>query len=156
MKHKVKYFLFFLLFIWFLGIFLNVLIPFYEFPAGVYLFGSLCYSHVCHQITEKTIFIMGRPLLVCSRCFGIYTGLIIASLISLFITLNEKLHLKYLILSGIPMILDVILYSVKVYNYSKMAAFLTGFLLGSAGFFYILEAFEKFIAELKSQDRNYN
>ena len=51
------------------------------------------------------------------------------------------------------MLLDVILYSVKAYNYSKITAFLTGLLLGSVGFLYILEAFEKFIVELKSQDR---
>lgn len=79
-----------------------------------------------------------------------------ASFISLFISLKKRLPVKYLIFSGIPMLLDVILYSVNVYNYSKMIAFLTGLLLGSTGFFYILDAFEKFIVEIKSQDRNYN
>lgn len=155
-KLKIKIFIFFLIFIWYTGIFLGLLTPFLKAPAGVYLFGSLCYSHVCHQIPEKTISIMGRPLLVCSRCFGIYTGVLAASFISLFISLKKRLPVKYLIFSGIPMLLDVILYSVNVYYYSKMVAFLTGLLLGSVGFFYILDAFEKFIIELKSQDRNYN
>ncbi|MCU7490213.1 MAG: DUF2085 domain-containing protein [Ignavibacteria bacterium] len=156
MKIKIKYFLFILMLIWFTGIFLNVLVPCVEFPAGVYLFSELCYSHVCHQITEKTIFILGRPLLVCSRCFGIYAGLFAASLFSLFISVKRPLRKKYLIFAGIPMLLDVMLYSVNIYNYSKITAFLTGLLLGSVGFFYILGAFEKFIAELKSQDRNLN
>ncbi|MGE5682144.1 MAG: DUF2085 domain-containing protein, partial [Bacillota bacterium] len=152
MKKNVKYVLFFLIFVWFTGVFLNVLVPFIEFPAGVYLFGELCYSHVCHQISEKTIFIFGRPLLVCSRCFGIYAGLFAASFVSLFFPFRIGLQKKYLIFAGIPMLLDVILYSVKIYNYSKITAFITGLLLGSAGFFYILGAFEKFIAELKSED----
>ncbi|MGE5352198.1 MAG: DUF2085 domain-containing protein [Acidobacteriota bacterium] len=148
--------MFFLIFIWFTGIFLNVLVPFVEFPAGFYILSELFYSHVCHQIAEKTIFIMGRPLFVCSRCFGIYAGLFLASFITLFVSFKKRLQKKYLIYAGIPMLLDVILYSVNIYNYSKIIAFLTGLLLGSVGFFYILGAFEKFIAELKSQDRNLN
>jgi hypothetical protein len=68
---------------------------------------------------------------------------------------KNRLPIKYLFFSCIPMLLDVALHSVRIYNYSKMAAFLTGLLLGSTGFFYILEAFEKLIVELKSQDRNF-
>lgn len=156
MKLKLRAGLFFLLLVWYAGIFLEVLIPYIQAPAGVYFFGELCYSHVCHQITEKTIFIQGRPLLVCSRCFGIYTGLLLASIASFFFSFRRRLPIKYLLIAGIPMLLDVILYSVNIYYYSKITAFITGLLLGSAGFFYILEAFEKFIEELKSQDRNLN
>ncbi|MCR4396200.1 MAG: DUF2085 domain-containing protein [Candidatus Saccharicenans sp.] len=32
------------------------------------------FSAVCHQRPERSFFIMGQPLAVCSRCLGFYTG----------------------------------------------------------------------------------
>lgn len=34
------------------------------------------FSAVCHQLPERTLSIAGVPLAVCSRCVGIYTGLV--------------------------------------------------------------------------------
>lgn len=44
---------------------------------------------------------------------------------------------------------DVIFYSIGFYNYSKIAAAITGFLFGSSVFLYILEALENYIYIIK-------
>ena len=32
------------------------------------------FYNLCHQIAERSIWINGQPMAVCSRCFGIYAG----------------------------------------------------------------------------------
>jgi len=32
------------------------------------------FAHVCHQIPDRSFWIAGQPMAVCSRCFGIYAG----------------------------------------------------------------------------------
>jgi uncharacterized membrane protein len=86
--------------------------------------------------------------LVCSRCAGIYFGGLFSSLLVL-LGLKKNISTKILLLSSIPLILDVILYSISIYNYSNYIALLTGFLLGSIGFIYI----HKSVLELLNKDR---
>jgi uncharacterized membrane protein len=38
--------------------------------AWLYLF----YHPVCHQLSERSFFLLGYPLAVCHRCFGLYVG----------------------------------------------------------------------------------
>ena len=42
----------------------------------------LFFSHVCHQIPERSFFLHGHPLAVCHRCSGIYFGLLLGSMVS--------------------------------------------------------------------------
>ncbi len=35
------------------------------------------FSFVCHQQLDRTLFLEGRPLAACSRCTGIYTGMLL-------------------------------------------------------------------------------
>jgi uncharacterized membrane protein len=89
--------------------------------------------------------------LVCSRCAGIYFGGCFSSLIVL-LGLKKNITTRLLLLSSIPLILDVILYSLNIYNYSKYIALLTGFLLGSIGFIYIHRSIIELLT--KSKDKN--
>lgn len=38
----------------------------------------------CHQIPERTLTLLGSPMLVCSRCAGIYAGVALAALLPTF------------------------------------------------------------------------
>ena len=58
--------------------------------------------------------------------------------------------MKILYVAAVPMIADVLLYSLKIYRYSKPAAFLTGLLLGSAGFLYLYAGLKNLILEMKN------
>lgn len=55
-----------------------VLAPFLESQESIW--GSFLYavfSPLCHQIPERCFHLWGFPLAVCSRCFGIYSGIMI-------------------------------------------------------------------------------
>ncbi|MFC2135423.1 DUF2085 domain-containing protein [Bacteroidota bacterium] len=150
MKLSIKVLLFILIFIWSSGIFIEFVIEY--IPVSVYLFPWIkkTYSLVCHQESYKLIELNGLHTMVCARCSGIYIGALLSSFIALFISLKERLGIHILLIAMIPMVLDVIFYTAGLYSYSKSAAFITGFLLGSAGFFYLYYGLENIYYELKT------
>lgn len=91
--------------------------------------------------------------LVCSRCAGIYAGVLLASFLLLFIKVKENSEIKLLLLSSIPLILDVVFYNLGLYNYSKTIAFSTGIFFGSAGFYYFYIGLEKLFVEQKLKEK---
>jgi len=131
--------------LWFSGIVLPALIYFQPGIAILLPFLKITYSHVCHQIPQKCMSVNGFELLVCSRCFGIYTGILLASVISLFHFLQIKQKTKLFFLSAAPMLIDVICTTTGIYGYNKIFAFITGVIFGSIVFAYILNIiFENF------------
>jgi uncharacterized membrane protein len=62
---------------------------------------------VCHQLPERSLFIFGYQMTVCSRCFAIYTTFLAGCL--LFTLLRTKLkpwNIIYYILFCVPMAID--------------------------------------------------
>jgi len=110
------------------------------------------YSNVCHQESYKCISVNGREFLVCSRCFGLYIGALIASFLSLFLNLNPKGLFKYFVISLIFMFADIFSYNVGLYPYSKYIACLTGIFSGSILFIYILNQIELHLFTLRLSD----
>ena len=94
------------------------------------------YSIVCHTNAEKIICIDFACTLTCARCTGIYFGALILSILFV-LGIRIKVSLKYLILSSIPIFVDITLYSLGIYEYSIFIGLTTGILLGSVGFIYI-------------------
>ena len=101
-------------------------------------FLSQVYSTVCHQQHEKTISIVGENIFVCSRCAGIYLGLLLTSIISFFIIPKNK-NFNFLLLTLALLLLDVTFSTFKIYNYSKVIALLTGLFLGSTLLLFVLD-----------------
>jgi len=96
---------------------------------------SRIYSNVCHQESAKCISIGSASMLVCARCAGIYSGALIAGLISLLLIV-PSISRRVLILSSIPLAMDVFFTFTGVYNYSQFLAFATGLAFG--GIIYLL------------------
>ncbi|HEY7752063.1 MAG TPA: DUF2085 domain-containing protein, partial [Ignavibacteriaceae bacterium] len=102
------------------------------------------YSLVCHQNADKCFEINGSYFLVCARCTGIYFGALISSVLFL-IGFNIKFKtLTPLIYSTAFLLLDVVLTTAEVYSYSQTIASLTGLILGSIVYIYIIEILEMF------------
>ncbi len=144
MKHsfKIKYLnivLFFLVLLWCAGILWEVIVHFFPKTIIILPFLKYNYSLVCHREPEKLLQIGSYTTLVCSRCTGIYFGALVSSSIILFAKFR-KVSTKIMLLSSVPMFIDVILYSIGIYSYSKPIALFTGLLLGSVGFIYIHDA----------------
>ena len=150
MRVDHKYILFMVLLIWCAGIFLEWLVKVDDHLLYALPFLQKSYSLVCHQQKAKLLTFDYGETLTCARCTGIYIGLLFTSMIVLFREPKGKLSVKFIFIAAVPMITDVILYSLNFYHYSKIVAFITGFLLGSVGFLYLYAGLNNLILELKN------
>ncbi|MBM4176833.1 MAG: DUF2085 domain-containing protein [Ignavibacteria bacterium] len=94
------------------------------------------YGLTCHQISDRCFGFDGISMLICSRCFGIYTGLIAGILLfsvskirSRFDGLMFSSQLIILILFAAPFCFDIILSKSAMYNSGNAIRFVTGFFL---------------------------
>ena len=142
-RKLLRLILFILAFIWFMGI-ISYCFDFSSISA-LYPFQKQLYSTVCHQNINKSFTCNGIPFFVCARCTGIYFGALIAASIILFLTKPLKIKTNLLFLFSLPMLTDVILMNIGLYNYNRLLSAFTGLLFGSAVFLYILEAIENLL-----------
>ena len=153
MNYKLKLLTFVIILIWNIGIYPGFLFIIDSDLVLALPFLNKAYSSVCHQQDFKLIEVLGFNSFVCSRCAGIYAGVLAVSFLLLFIRVKENINIKYLLLSAVPLTLDVIFYNSGIYNYSKLAAFLTGLFLGSAGIYYFYIGLEKLYIEQKIKEK---
>lgn len=107
--------------------------------SGLYYF----FSFLCHQIQSRSFHIYEDIFAVCSRCFGVYSGIIIGLIIyPLFRSVNntEPLPRIWLILACIPLGIDWSLTFFGVWENTHLTRYLTGALVGAACAIYILPA----------------
>ena len=125
---------------------------------GHAMFGLIIYqafSYVCHQIPERSLFIAGHPLAVCSRCAGLYVGFAIAVL---FYPLLRSLRdvgipqRKWLLMAALPLALDFSLGFLGIWQNTHLSRFATGTLLGAVAVFYVMPG----LADLGLRWRSYS
>ena len=148
MKIQYRIILFLILLIWSAGIFFNYIIHIDGNLIIAYPFVDKIYSIVCHQQHDKLLHFWFGDTMVCARCTGIYTGLLLSAFIFVFYPVKNIPDIKYLFLFSFPMLADVIFYSIGVYHYSKTAAFTTGLLFGSAGFLYLYRGIKLLVVQV--------
>lgn len=89
------------------------------------------YQKVCHQIESRCFLIDGKPMLICSRCTGIYLG----SLILFFILTVSQRFRKYLddikfstiLIFALPLLIEWSLNFLFKIETTNFVRFLTGF-----------------------------
>jgi uncharacterized membrane protein len=99
------------------------------------------FSKICHQLPERSFFIAGYPLAVCSRCTGLYFGFTLSLLTyplirSLRITTPPDR--KWLFLAAAPMVVDVGVNLLGIWHNTHSSRLFTGLLLGAVGVFYVM------------------
>jgi len=91
---------------------------------------------VCHQIPERCFVINGKHMPLCSRCFGLYSSMVIGFLTSLIFNLGTLFNKKEMLIIGFiicfPLALDGITQLFKWRESNNIIRFITGIL---AGFF---------------------
>ena len=133
-----------LILFWCLGIISQLFIPeIFKYSLPVKLL-NYNYSLVCHQNDMKSFVVDDNQFMVCARCTGIYFGALLSSIAIIFISNLYFQNLLPLISISVFLLLDVILTSLGVYNYSIEISFITGILFGAILYIYILEVLEKF------------
>ena len=99
------------------------------------------FSPLCHQRPDRSYFIDGHKLGVCSRCTGIYFGFALTVLAyplvrSLRTTTTPAR--KWLFLAALPLAIDFSLTLFGIWENTHTSRLLTGLLLGSVAVFYIM------------------
>ena len=108
------------------------------------------FAAFCHQLPERSYFIAGNKLAVCSRCTGLYAGF---ALTLLFYPLFRSLRATdwpppvWLVLASLPMGIDFLLTFLGIWENTHTSRLLTGLLLGSVSVFYVMPG----VAELSTR-----
>lgn len=136
-----------LLSLWVMGIFIEILLPIFPSLSYFFPFLNLTYSHVCHQQPEKLIYFEYGQTLTCARCTGIYVGSFVSAVLLLFLKVKQNISYKLFLIAVVFILIDIIMYSTGVYNYSKIIALLTGMFLGSIVFYYFYKGLNEFFTD---------
>ncbi len=112
---------------------------FQNFSTPIYTF----FSYICHQMPERSMHIAGHAFAVCSRCFGVYFGLLAGFAIYPLLRRIEEIEPLarfWLLLSMIPISIDWSLTMFGIWENTHFSRFVTGSILGTACSIYIVPA----------------
>lgn len=99
--------------------------------APIYAF----FSYICHQMSTRSFHVEGEQFAVCSRCFGVYLGLLAGFLVyPLWRKIDEiePVPRFWLFLSMIPIAVDWSLGVFGIWENTHLSRFITGLILGVA------------------------
>ena len=108
-----------------------------EVASGIY--GG--FATLCHQLPERSYFIDGHQLAVCSRCTGVYGGFAFTLLLyPLIRSLKNPVMPRpsWLLLAAFPLAIDVGVNFFGFWQNTHTSRLLTGAILGSAVVFYVM------------------
>jgi uncharacterized membrane protein len=101
------------------------------------------FGFICHQISARSFYVEGEQFAVCSRCFGVYFGLLFGfAIYPLWRNIDEiePLPRYWLFLSLIPISVDWSLTIFGIWENTHLSRFITGLILGVACATYIVPA----------------
>jgi len=108
-----------------------------EVAEGIYRgFGVFC-----HQRPDRSYFIDGHKLAVCSRCTGLYAGFAFTLLIYPLVRSLRSAAIpprKFLFLAVLPLLIDFSLTFFGIWENTHTSRLLTGALLGIVTVFYVM------------------
>lgn len=99
------------------------------------------FSHLCHQLPERSFFIAGHPFAVCARCTGIYAGFAVATVLyplTRSLRQTEAPARKWLFIAAAPLAIDFAIEFSGRWHNTHSSRLSTGALLGAVAVFYIM------------------
>ena len=120
--------------------------------APIYKF----FSFLCHQQTSRSFHLHEHQFAVCSRCFGIYFGLLAGFIVYLFfrkIEEIEPIRRIWLFLALIPMGIDWGLTAFGIWENTHFTRFSTGLILGITCSLYIVPALVEIVRLLSNKSK---
>ena len=96
-----------------------------------FLYRSL--SHICHQFPSRSIWIMKRPMGLCSRCFAIYALFAAFLILPTFSKSNNKTKNLIAVLLFVPVIVDGSLQYFHLRESSNLMRIISGGMFGLGG-----------------------
>jgi len=102
-----------------------------------------CFAPACHQNPLRSFVLLGAPLAVCSRCFGIYAGFLAGMVLYPFRRGFDGVRFpgwRAFLPVSLPLCLDAGANLLGLWNTSNLPRFLLGFAWGTILPFYVLTA----------------
>jgi uncharacterized membrane protein len=99
------------------------------------------FSHLCHQLPERSFFLEGHPFAVCARCTGIYAGFAGAAVVYPLARSLRRIETpprKWLFLAAAPLAIDFAIEFSGISHNTHSSRLVTGALLGAVAVFYIM------------------
>ncbi|MGC2235548.1 MAG: DUF2085 domain-containing protein [Pyrinomonadaceae bacterium] len=118
--------------------------------APIYKF----FSFLCHQIPSRSFHIENHAFAVCTRCFGVYSGLLLGFIVYPFfrrIEEIEPLPRVWLFLALVPMGVDWSLGFFDIWENTALSRFSTGLILGVACAIFIVPALVELVRLLSNK-----
>ena len=137
---------------WLAAIVVAPLLASSNLSSSIYSF----FSYICHQISDRSIHVGGHQMAVCSRCFGVYFGLLAGILVyPLWRSIDEidPIPRFWLFLSLIPISVDWSLTVFGIWENTHLSRFLTGTILGATCATYIVPALVEIVCNLSAKRR---
>ncbi len=69
---------------------------FYQSAPWILQWQHQTFYSLCHQIADRSFWINGQPMAVCSRCIGIYSGFVLGWLLLPVLSLINSMRLTYI------------------------------------------------------------
>jgi uncharacterized membrane protein len=91
------------------------------------------YGYICHQMPSRSFHLLEHQFAVCSRCFGVYFGLLLGLLIYPLIRSMDEIEpfpRYWLFLAMVPMAIDFSLTFFGVWENTHLTRITTGLILG--------------------------
>lgn len=114
------------------------------------------FSYICHQMPERSLHLADHPLGVCTRCFGVYFGILAGiAVYPLWRAIDEiePLPRYWLFLSLIPIGLDFSLNLFGIWENTQLSRWATGAILGFACATFIVPASVEITRNLSHRGR---
>jgi uncharacterized membrane protein len=99
------------------------------------------FSHVCHQLPERSFFIKGHSFAVCARCTGIYAGFAVATVLfplARSLRQTEAPARKWLFIAAAPLAIDFAIEFSGIGHNTHSSRLFTGAMLGGVAVFYVM------------------
>lgn len=115
------------------------------------------FSELCHQITDRSFWLNGQPMAVCSRCLGVYSGFAIGWLLLPFWSVWDKAAdwpIKKLLM-GIILInlFDIIGNTLGLWENTLTSRLMLGYMIGNSAA--LIFSGEFFKSTIKSIGKDY-
>lgn len=160
MKFNLKIYVIFLsvTFLWTLSIYL---IPAFESMGGMWEkvsdFGYVFFASTCHQLDDRSFFVFGNKMAVCSRCASVYTAFLAGVVLYPFIKglENKVLPSIWILLSfALLLFLDAAFDVMDILKNTFLSRALTGSMIGSLLPFYLIPGSINFANEIYDKLQN--